>query len=155
MKTKLLLGRKDKFDFPQLKLSNIDVKIDTGAYTSSIHCQQINEVVKNGQRFITFRLLDPSHLKYNNKLFKVSDFEVKRIKNSFGVSEERYIIKTTAVIYGELTPIELSLSERGEMKYPILIGRKVLTGKFIVDPALINLSSKHKKTVKNPLTYLP
>ena len=49
---KKVLGRVDKIDFPQLHLSNIDVKIDTGAYTSAIHCSKIKE--EDGKLFCTF-----------------------------------------------------------------------------------------------------
>ncbi|MFC2113921.1 ATP-dependent zinc protease [Bacteroidota bacterium] len=145
MKPKYILGRKDKADFPELKLRNLDIKIDTGAFTSSIHCHQIEEIENEGGKVLHFQLLDPSHSKYNNLEFKLNDYSCKIIKNSFGESQERYVINTTIILYGQSFPLALSLSERGDMKYPVLIGRELLKRSFIIDPNRINLSYKHKK----------
>jgi len=138
------IGRKDKGDFPKLGLKSIDIKIDTGAYTSAIHCHKISLKKIDGEEFLTFTLLDPSHKQYNNKELSTSDFKVKRVKSSFGSSEKRFVIKTNIRLFGKTHPIELSLSERGEMRFPILIGRKYLMGKFIVNPSKYDLSYKRK-----------
>lgn len=145
MKSKLIIGRKDKADFPELKIKNIDIKIDTGAYTSSIHCHHIEERVVDNKKVIKFELLDPSYSQYKKKEFITESYSEKRIKNSFGNTEKRFIIKTSIKLFDTDFPIELSLSERGEMKYPVLIGRKLLVGKFIVDPSKYNLSYKMKR----------
>jgi len=143
-----IIGRIDKADFPELSLSNINIKIDTGAYTSSIHSHDIVEYTENGENYITFQILDPSHPKYTNQEYKTKRFKKKHIKNSFGSSEQRFVVETTIVLFGEEFPIQLSLSERSNMKYPILIGRKLLNRRFIVDTSKINISYKQKKAGK-------
>ncbi|NNC95642.1 MAG: peptidase [Chitinophagales bacterium] len=147
-KEKLIVGRKDKADFPLLRIRNIDVKFDTGAYTSAIHCHYIKEVVKNGKKKIVFRILDPDHSKYHNKLFSASDYRQKVIKNSFGNSETRFVINTEIVIFGNRYPIDLSLSERGNMRNPVLIGRKFIIGKFVIDVSRSNISYREKMKAK-------
>jgi hypothetical protein len=142
---KKLIGRKDILNFPRLKLEGIEVKIDTGAYSSSIHCRYIKLEQKNGKKVITYVLLDPTHPKYHWKKFTSSTFKEKYVKSSNGVSEKRFVITTDVLIYEEKYKIELSLTERGEMRFPILIGRKLLIGKFIVDPSKTNLSFKEQK----------
>jgi hypothetical protein len=142
---KKLIGRKDILNFPRLKLEGIEVKIDTGAYSSSIHCRYIKLEQKNGKEVITYVLLDPTHPKYHGKKFTSSTFKEKYVKSSNGVSEKRFVITTDVLIYEEKYKIELSLTERGEMRFPILIGRKLLIGKFIVDPSKTNLSFKEQK----------
>jgi len=142
---KKLIGRKDILNFPRLKLEGIEVKIDTGAYSSSIHCRDIKLGQKNGKEVITYVLLDPTHPKYHGKKFTSSTFKEKYVKSSNGVSEKRFVITTDVLIYEEKYKIELSLTERGEMRFPILIGRKLLIGKFIVDPSKTNLSFKEQK----------
>lgn len=149
---KRLIGRADKADFPQLMLNNIDVKVDTGAYSGSIHCEHIEQIEVEGKRKIRFRLLDKSHPEYNKKTFEYSNYRQKRVKNSFGVSEKRFVIETLIVLFGEAFLTEFTLSERGEMKYPVLIGRKLLNRNFIVDTARTNLSFK-EKTRKEKLTH--
>jgi hypothetical protein len=148
MKRKRTLGRKDKVDFPEFDLFDVDVKVDTGAYTSAIHCHHIEAVRKDGHKTIFFRLLDPSHPQYEAEIYSTSDFDERVIKNSFGKSERRYVIKTKIRLFGEDYPIDLSLSERGEMKYPVLLGRKMIQGNFVVDVAKYNLSVKRKYAQK-------
>jgi len=139
---KIVLGRTDKANFPELHLSEIDIKVDTGAYTSAIHCHEIEEVSVDGDNFIKFKLLDPFHPLYNEKEFTTKKYSKKRIKSSIGISEERFVIKTVIEIFNKKHPISLTLSERSSMKYPILLGRKFITHKFIIDTSKKNLSIK-------------
>lgn len=142
---KIIIGKIDKADFPDLHLSNIDLKVDTGAYTSSIHCHQIEECKTGAESHLKFRLLDPSHPDYNEKEFTVKNYKKKKIKNSFGKSENRFVIQTNIILFNKEFSIELSLSERSEMKYPILIGRKLLNKNFVVDTSKRNISFKLKQ----------
>jgi len=145
---KKTIGRKDKVDFPQLGLKNIPIKMDTGAYTSAIHCRNIEIRAIDGNEVLFFTLLDPSHSQYDNKEYASKNFVERTMKNSFGTSEKRYVIDTSIELFGEKYPIDLSLSDRGEMKFPILIGRRFLMGKFIVDCSRYDLSFKRKKKKK-------
>ena len=144
---KITIGRVDKADFPELSLSEIDVKVDSGAYTSSIHCSNIKEVIVDGESLIQFTLLDPEHSFYNNKEFSSKNYSSKIIKSSNGISEKRFMIHTEIIIFNTTFPIYLTLSERKEMKFPILLERKFLNKKFIIDPIKKNLS--HKLKYKN------
>ncbi|MDO6743359.1 RimK/LysX family protein [Tenacibaculum soleae] len=141
---KIVIGRIDKADFPELALSGIDLKIDSGAYTSSIHCTKIEEIKIDGDNFIKFTLLDPEHSLYNNKEFKTKKYTSKAVKSSNGISEMRFLIKTEIFIFDTLFPIHLTLTERKDMKFPILLGRKFLNNKFIIDTAKKNISHKLK-----------
>ena len=133
---KKIIGRLDKVDFPDLNLKEISVKIDTGAYTSSIHCENIEEK-EDGLHCI---FLDKEHLEYNNKPLVFNAYNKIRVKSSNGIAQSRYEIKSKIEIFGKVYKISLSLSNRKEMKHPVLLGRKFLNKKFIVDPELKNLS---------------
>lgn len=141
---KVVIGRKDKVDFPTLGLQDISIKIDTGAYTSAIHCHKIEKKEIEGKETLVFTLLDPSHPQYDNKEFSTEKFTEKRVKNSFGHSENRYVIETDIYLFGKIYSLQLSLSARKEMRFPVLIGRKFLMGKFIVDSSKYDLSFKKK-----------
>lgn len=147
MKKKTIIGRKDKADFPELGLKNLDIKMDTGAFTSAIHCHKIEKREKGGKEILVFTLLDPSHPQYNKKEFSTANYSEKQIKNSFGGSEKRFVVETDIMLFGKKHIIELSLSERGEMKFPILIGRRFLMGKFIVDSSKYDLSHKRRQKI--------
>jgi hypothetical protein len=142
---KTTIGRVDKADFPELSLIEIDVKIDSGAYTSSIHCSNIEETTEDNENYIKFKLLDPEHSFYNNKEFSTKNYTSKLVKSSNGISEKRFLIETEIFIFNESIPIHLTLSERKDMKFPVLLGRKFLNKKFIIDTAKKNLSHKLKK----------
>lgn len=137
----------------------MDIKIDTGAYTSAIHCQEIEVKQLEGKEFLVFTVLDPTHSQYGKGEFSTDEFSEKRIKNSFGGSEKRFVIESDIRLFGKIYGIELSLSKRGEMRFPILIGRRFLMGKFIVDPSKYDLSYKRRKTKQNensnPITPTP
>ncbi len=145
MKEKFIIGRSDKIDLPDLDLYDLDAKVDTGAYTSAIHYHHAEEVNRGGEVMLHFTLLDPTHPDYNDKSFYFKEFERREIKNSFGESEERYIITTHIEIFGERFSTEFSLSDRGNLKFPILLGRKLLAEHFIVDVARRDLSYRKKK----------
>jgi hypothetical protein len=141
---KTIIGRIDKADFPELYLVDIDLKIDSGAYTSSIHCSDISEIEVDGANFIKFTLLDPEHEFYNNKEFSTKNYASKMVKSSNGISEKRFLIETKIVIFNKSFPIHLTLSERKDMTFPILLGRKFLNKKFVIDTAKKDLSFKLK-----------
>ena len=146
--TKLTIGRREIIDFPDLGLFSIEAKIDTGALTSVLHCHDIRE--NNGTLY--FKLLDPSHPEYNEKVQRATEYSQKEIKNSFGEVENRYIIKTIIRIGNKRIKALISLTDRGTMRYPVLIGRRFLKNRFIVDVSLLNCitpfhpSNKNKKT---------
>ena len=141
---KIVIGRRDKIDLPKLSLYDVDAKIDTGAYTSSIHCRNIKVIEKDGVKKIRFNLLDPTHPSKSNKRITLPVQAKRRIKNSSGQAEERYIIKTQILLFGQVFDIELSLTDRSRMEYPVLLGRKLLSNRFIVDVAEANLSYREK-----------
>lgn len=144
---KRIIGRIDIAKFPLLKLDAIAVKIDTGAYTSSIHCHEI-KIKKDvwGKERLSFRLLDPEHEQYHGKRFECKTFEKKSIKNSFGEVEERFVIHTQIELFQRIYPIELTLTDRGNMKFPVLLGRKILDH-FLVDVSRTNLSFKESLSI--------
>lgn len=141
------LGRYDRVDLPELGLSNIHAKIDTGAYTSSLHCHRA-EVVDGKLEFV---LLDEEHPEFTGMKFTSYDFEKKDIKNSFGEIERRFVIRTSIKIFGEEIVCEFSLSNRGSLKFPILLGRKIIRNRYVIDVTRKNLSYREKRQLKKKL----
>ena len=141
------LGRSDRVDLPGLGLYNIHAKIDTGAYTCSLHCSRA-EVV-NG--ILEFVLMDDEHPEFTGMTFVFKEFSSRAIRNSFGIVEKRYIIRTTVKIFGEEIITEFSLSDRDEMRFPILLGRKILRHRFLIDVSKKNLSYRRKRSIKKKI----
>ena len=133
---KKIIGRVDKIDFPKLGLYSVDVKIDTGAYTSAIHC---SEIIKEGD---TLRCIFNSdvHQNFGKTEIIFNTFTRTNVKSSNGYKENRYKVKSEAIFFGKTYKINLTLSTRDDMKFPVLIGRQFLKRKFLVDVDLENVS---------------
>ncbi len=137
----LILGRSDRVDLPGLGLEDIQAKIDTGAYTSSLHCLRA-ELIDGHLEFV---LLDEEHPEFTGVKYTFKKFEQREIKNSFGEAELRFIIKTKVKIFDQVIKAEFSLSNRGNLKFPVLLGRKILRHRFLIDVTKKDLSFIFKK----------
>ncbi len=140
IKTRTIIGRIEKVDLPDLELFSIDAKIDTGAYSSSIHCHYIKENCE--EKILTIKLLDPTHPKYNHKEIKLTEYSKVKVKSSSGTSQNRYKIKTSIRIGDKSYRTNFTLTNRIKMRNPILLGRKVFSKRFLIDAA-------HKYLLKN------
>ncbi|SHI42638.1 ATP-dependent zinc protease family protein [Algibacter luteus] len=140
--SKKILGRTDIVDFPKLGLFNIDVKMDTGAYTSTIHCSEIIE--KDNTLLCIFN--SEVHKNFGKTEIVFDTFWRTDVKSSNGFKENRYKVKSEVVFFGKTYKINLTLSTRDAMKFPVLIGRQFLRQKFMVDVDLENVSFHANRT---------
>jgi len=123
-----LVGRREFVDFPELGLHHIEAKIDTGAYTTALHCEYIHVHYENSNTFLYFTI-EPGQ----KEPFRFEQFTQKKIKNSFGEMEERFVISTLICLGGKKIRSTVSLTNRDTMRYPVLAGRRLLKGKFLID----------------------
>jgi len=124
-----ILGRCERVDLPKLGLNALHAKIDTGAYNCSLHCSKA-EIINGILQVI---LLDEEHPGYTGSVVIFKKFDRREIKNSFGEAELRFVVKTTIRICDRLIRAEFSLSNRGNLKFPVLLGRKILRSRFLID----------------------
>jgi hypothetical protein len=94
---------------------------------------------------LEFILLDEEHSEFTGTKLKFAEFALRDIKNSFGEIERRYVITTTLKIFNQEITTEFSLCNRGSLKFPILIGRKILRNRFLIDVKKKDLSYKQKR----------
>ncbi len=139
------IGWKETVDLPDLGFIGVPAKVDTGARTSVLHCSYIQLVKKGRKQYVDFRPLDDRFGKQADT-YTFPFHSERKIKNSFGQEENRYIINTRISLFGELYDVELSLRDRSGMEFPLLIGRSFIRKKFLVDVSRSNLSLK--KTAK-------
>jgi ribosomal protein S6--L-glutamate ligase len=128
-----VIGRAEKIDLLDFKLSEVPAKVDTGADTSSIWASNIVEKDDG----LYFTLFGPGAPNYTGKLqhFTKPDYSLTRVANSFGQKELRYKVKLRINVKGRRIRATFTLSDRSLKTYPILLGRKLLHGKFLVDVA--------------------
>lgn len=134
-----LIGRREYVDFPELNLFRLEAKIDTGAYTAALHCHDISVRTIDGVPTLCFYLLDPNHPEYNDQEHRFTTFSRKTIKSSSGEAEERFIIKTLIRLGRKKIRTTISLTDRAGMRYPVLIGRKMIKSKFLIDAKQLHL----------------
>ncbi|MBD3789229.1 MAG: ATP-dependent zinc protease [Campylobacterales bacterium] len=127
----ITVGRLEYASLPELGFFDIDAKIDTGADSCSIHCSSIRIDEKN--QTVHFKLLDELHPDYTLHDIAMPISKMKRVKSSNGKVEERVFIQTPVSLGGQTYLAQVSLSDRKEMKYPMLIGRKFLAKRYLVD----------------------
>jgi len=124
---KMLIGRNEMVLFPDLNISSIKARVDTGARTSSLHAFNIELFERAGARWVRFDFEDQRSLEA--RLWKQ-----KYVRSSNGKRQSRYFIKThVEFMKDRQILVILSLNDRSNMKYPVLLGRRLLAGRFIVD----------------------
>ena len=138
---KRIIGWREYVSLIELKVDNVVAKIDTGANLSSIHASEINITSTDKSKFVTFKIK-----KNKNTLRKVTCelHGYKKIKSSDGVVEKRPVVKTPMVLDGIRKNIELTLTDRKTMYYTMLIGRKALGRRWIVNPSISFLTDKNE-----------
>ncbi len=128
-KLKAVVGRAERIDFPEAGLRGVPAKIDTGAYRSSVWASDIRV---EGDR-LRFKLLGPGAKQYTGEDISIEDFEVVEVENSFGHKEDRYSISLKVRLGPKTVRSNFTLADRSKKTYPVLIGRKLLRGRYIVD----------------------
>lgn len=140
--SKDIIGKFERINLKEFGLYNIRAKIDTGAKTSSLHCSFIHELSDN---YVAFILLDEDHKKFipASKIAKIS--RTAKVKSSNGKIQKRYFVKTVITILGKEYLTEFSLTDRGSMRFPVLIGRSLLKKNFCVDVTKKYIGEKKDK----------
>lgn len=130
--TKPVLGYTEKVRLPDLGIACY-AKVDTGACTSSLHAEKIEPFTRDGKNWVRFHVLFDGPLATLDQICEAEVTGRRVIASSNGQRSHRYIIKSRITVAGQEWPVEISLSHRGSMKYPMLIGRKAIAGRFLVD----------------------
>lgn len=136
----LVVGWQERVDLPFLGLTNLKAKIDTGARTSALHATDIVTFERDGVPWVRFHtgFDDDAH----NTDAECPIHDRRDVKNTSGVPETRIIIRTKFRIDRHLWKIDLSLTERTEMRFRMIVGRSALRKHAIlVDPRKGNLTT--------------
>ena len=135
LKNREIFGGFERVDIPDLGLFNVVAKIDTGAYSGALHCSKIKEHTRksDGKKSLRFT---PSENHSNEQ--KLTQFVKSFVRSSTGHRIKRYLFDTKIVIKGVEYPIRIGLSDRSDMNYEILIGRRFLRENNLLVDVTIN-----------------
>lgn len=123
-------------------IPNVPAKVDTGADSSSIWASDITVTPENQLEFALFG--PESHL-YTGERLSTGDFTVQRVRNSTGHITIRYRVKLPIVAAGKRINASFTLYDRSKNNFPVLIGRKTLKGRFLVDVARTETTAPPKQ----------
>tara|TARA_R110002072_G_scaffold287242_2_gene452763 strand:+ start:125397 stop:125882 length:486 start_codon:yes stop_codon:yes gene_type:complete len=144
----LVIGWREWVGLPDLKIRRIKAKIDTGARSSSLHAFDVSTFDRDGRTYARFKVHPIQRNSKKTVTCEAEVLEVRRIKSSSGHEQKRIVIVTTVEVLGEAWPIELTLANRDEMGFRMLLGREAVRGRFLVDAGISFYGGEPKRKVK-------
>lgn len=136
---KVIIGRSEELSFVDLDAPFVPAKTDTGAYRSAVHAKNINVDKETGE--LSFELLGGHPVcGALSRVVKTKQYSTATIENSFGYREERYEVKLKVKLGPKVFIARFTLADRSKKIYPILLGRKLLNNRFLVDSAKSSLN---------------
>ena len=144
---KVVVGWTESVDFPEWRICGIRAKIDTGARTSALHVEDVEEYGKDRVRFT---VISGRRKLVRRKRVTAHIVRTANVRSSNGTHEERYYVRTTLSMGGFEKEIELTLVSREKMLFRMLLGRKALEHDFIVDVSHRHVVSPRPRKRKAP-----
>lgn len=146
----VIVGRFEHVDLVN-KLDAIPAKIDTGAYRSSIHASDVAIITKNNVKVLRFTLL--GHPVFQKKrTLETRKFSQITVRSSNGHKSVRYEVTLKLRLGYKVFSTSFALSDRSDNVFPVLIGRKALRGRFLVDADKAGVSRLELILAKNQLS---
>lgn len=143
------VGWREWLSLPQLGIERIKAKVDTGARTSAIHAFEVDPYQKDGKTWVKFGL-HPNQGETDTVLWCEAEvIDERNVTDSGGHTEKRYVILTELRLGTRTWPIEVTLTNRDNMLFRMLLGRTAMTaGNIVVNPALSFLAGQSSDGAK-------
>lgn len=141
----LVVGWREWVDLPLLGAGRIKAKIDTGARTSALHVTNLHSMHRKGEPWARFDV-QPLQLRSTPTVrCEAPVVDHREVRNSGGQIEHRIVVQTLLSVSGQQWPIELTLTDRRDMRFRMLLGRTALSGHAIVNPGKSFLLGKPER----------
>ncbi|HSX31868.1 MAG TPA: RimK/LysX family protein [Candidatus Saccharimonadales bacterium] len=154
MLDKTIIGRVEVVAFPHIAKESLHARVDTGAQSSAIWARAKEE---DGRLSVVF--FDKGHPLYDGVAHYFDDFTYGMVASSNGQAEGRYKVRLSIKIAGKRIRARFTLADRSTQVYPVLIGRNILRGKFVVDVkqgnALVTREREHSDALQSKVQPSP
>jgi len=144
----IVVGWREWVSLPDLCDLPIKAKIDTGARTSAVHAWNIRPIEVDGKAWVEFELHPIQDDNKTRRAARARVIETRKIRSSTGHTQLRYVVATNIQLGGHVWPIELTLTNRDEMGFRMLVGRTALRPRALVNPSHSFLCSPAKPAAK-------
>ena len=142
MNKKMVIGSLESCDLPELNIVNMEIRVDTGAKTSSLHVDNIKRIYNDEVPWVEFDIHPDIHDVKHVIRCQAKIEDIRTIKSSNGTAEERYVIVTPFTLGKETWPIEITLTDRSDMSYLMLFGRQGMGTHVMIDPSKRFIANK-------------
>lgn len=140
--TRRIVGWREWVALPDLGIPAIEAKVDTGAKTSALHAFALDCYEEGGRRRVCFGV-HPLRGNEDLEVFACADvIDERTIVSSNGQEEHRVVIRTRMTLGGVTWPIEVTLTDRRQMSFRMLLGRQAMRRRLIVDPQALYLHGR-------------
>lgn len=128
-----VIGWREWVGLPDLGIERIKAKVDTGARSSSLHAFDVQEIERQGEKWVRFKIHPVQRKSDWFVLAEAAILDYRSVRSSSGRVSLRPVIKTRIRLLGVVWPIELTLANRDEMGFRMLLGRQAFRRRFLVD----------------------
>ena len=138
----LVIGWREIVALPNIGISQIKAKIDTGARSSALHAFHLQKFQRDGQDMIRFQVHPYQRDSKHTVTTEAKLLEYREVRNSGGEAQLRPVILTNVELGGKQWQIELTLTNRDVMGFRMLLGRQAVRDRFLVDPGKSFIQSR-------------
>ena len=140
-----IIGWREWIGLPELAIDRIKVKVDTGARSSALHAFDLHEFERGGERWVRFKVHPIQRDSKTTRQTEAPVLEYRSVKNSSGRASLRPVIVTSVKFLDQTWQIELTLTNRDQMGFRMLLGREAIRNRFLVDSGKSYFGGKPKK----------
>ena len=145
----IIIGWREWLSLPDLGVPRIKAKIDTGARSSSLHAYDIEQFEREGCSMVRFKVHPIQRREQLEICCSAKVHDIRSVRTSSGQATDRIVIQTTASWLDQTWTIDLTLADRSQMGFRMLVGREAMRGRMLVDPGRSYFGGRPKRKTQS------